>query len=150
MQARCLGRLKKEAEDIRNNFDGVLELDIKDESQMCWHVRFRGAEGSVYNGEVFTLQFKFSEDYPIESPEVIFVGIPPEHEHVYSNGYICLSTLYSDWTPALKVSAVTMSILSMLSSAVVKQKPANDAQAVVWMKNKSPKKVNWMFEDDKC
>ena len=96
------------------------------------------------------MQFKFNDDYPIESPEVIFVGKPPDHEHVYSNGYICLSTLYSDWTPALKVSAVTMSILSMLSSATEKKKPANDASAVSYMKHMSPKKVNWMFEDDKC
>jgi hypothetical protein len=25
---------------------------------------------------------------------VIFVGTVPEHEHIYSNGYICLATLY--------------------------------------------------------
>eukprot|EP00347_Sterkiella_histriomuscorum_P010385 403376505 len=150
MQARCLGRLKKEAEDINKNFGGVLELDVKDDSWMLWHVRFQGAEGSVYQGETFTLQFRFNSEYPIDSPEVIFVGVPPEHQHVYSNGFICLSTLYSDWTPALKVSAVTMSILSMLSSAERKQKPANDASSVMWMKGKSPKTVNWEFEDDKC
>lgn len=117
MKARCIGRLRKEADDIRNQFGGYLELDVKDESMMLWHVRFLGAEGSVYAGEPYTLQFKFNDEYPIDSPEVIFVGNPPAHEHVYSNGYICLSTLYSDWTPALKVSAVCMSIISMLSSA---------------------------------
>ena len=31
---------------------------------------------------------------PIESPEVIFVGPVPTHEHIYSNGFICLSILY--------------------------------------------------------
>ena len=31
---------------------------------------------------------------PIESPEVIFYGKSPEHEHIYSNGFICLSILY--------------------------------------------------------
>jgi ubiquitin-conjugating enzyme E2 W len=31
---------------------------------------------------------------PIDSPEVIFVGNIPIHEHIYSNGYICLSILY--------------------------------------------------------
>ena len=34
--------------------------------------------------------------------------------------YICLSTLDSDWTPALKTSSVCMSIISMLSSATEK------------------------------
>ena len=150
MQARCIARLKKEAEDIKNNFSGTLELDVKDDSMMLWHVRFIGAEGTVYAGETYTLQFKFNDDYPIDSPEVIFVGEPPAHEHVYSNGFICLSTLYSDWTPALKVSAVCMSIISMLSSAQKKQKPPNDSSAMAFMMGRSPKQVNWMFEDDKC
>lgn len=120
-----------------------------DDTFMKWHIRFIGAEETLYAGEKFTLQFKFNNEYPIDSPEVIFVGTPPMHEHIYSNGFICLSILYSDWSPALKVSSVCMSILSMISSATIKQMPANDESAVRWMKG-SPKKVNWAFEDDKC
>ena len=118
--ARCITRLKKEAEDIQQNFTNILELNIVDDSQCKWHIKFTGAEGTVYAGETYTLQFKFNAEYPIEAPEVIFVGEIPEHEHVYSNGYICLSTLYADWSPALKASSVCMSIISMLSSAVKK------------------------------
>lgn len=40
------------------------------------------------------LQFRFSPDYPIESPEVLFIGNVPLHEHIYSNGFICMSILY--------------------------------------------------------
>ena len=29
-----------------------------------------GAEGTIYAGESFTLQFKFSTNYPLDSPEV--------------------------------------------------------------------------------
>ena len=96
---------------------------------MVWHIKFTGAEGTVYAGEAYTLQFKFNSEYPIDSPEVIFVGTPPEHEHIYSNGFICLSILYSDWSPALKASSVCMSIISMMSSAAKKQKPANDGSS---------------------
>ena len=31
---------------------------------------------------------------PIEAPEVVFLGKTPDHEHVYSNGFICMSILY--------------------------------------------------------
>ena len=139
MHSRALTRLKKEYDDIEKNYGTLFELQLKDDTYMWWHIKFVGAEGTVYAGEPYTLQFKFNSDYPIESPEVIFVGTPPDHEHIYSNGYICLSILYNDWSPALKVSSVCMSILSMMSSAAKKQKPANDQQASAWMSRQSPK-----------
>ena len=69
-------------------------------------------------------QFKFGAKYPFDSPEVIFVGEHiPIHPHVYSNGHICLSILTDDWSPALSVQAVCLSIVSMLASA--KEKVTN-------------------------
>ena len=55
MKARAIGRLKKEAEDLKKNFGDIFEADIKGEDMMLWHVKFQGAEGSVYKGEEFTL-----------------------------------------------------------------------------------------------
>ena len=71
-------------------------------NMFLWHLHFIGAEQTVFEGERYTLQFKFDDRYPIEAPEVIFVGEAPEHEHIYSNGYICLSILYEDWSPGLR------------------------------------------------
>lgn len=49
--------------------------------------------------------------------QVMFTGPNiPIHPHVYSNGHICLSILTEDWSPALSVQAVCLSIVSMLSS----------------------------------
>ena len=126
-------RLKREAEDIMNNFKDQLRLEIVDDQKHIWHITFEGAPGSVYAGETYKLHFRFTEEYPFDSPEVMFVGTPPEHLHVYSCGFICLSTLGSDWTPALKTSSVCMSILSMLSSATQKMSPPNDASASAYM-----------------
>ena len=30
----------------------------------------RGADGTLYAGQIFMLQFKFSQQYPMDSPEV--------------------------------------------------------------------------------
>lgn len=121
------------------------------EAQFIWHIKFQGAENTIYQGEVFTLQFRFDDKYPFEAPEVQFVGTPPVHEHVYANGYICLSTLDKDWTPALQTSQVCMSILSMLSSATEKKEPPNNQRTSQYMSSQGgPKNIKWEFHDDKC
>lgn len=110
-------------------------------------VIIHGAEGTIYEGEKFQLQFQFNEKYPFDSPTVTFVGHVPEHSHVYSNGHICLSILNDDWTPALSVHSVCLSITSMLSSAKKKERPPDD---LIYTKtcSKNPKKTRWQYHDD--
>ena len=86
----------------------------------------------------------------MDSPEVIFVGTPPIHEHIYSNGFICLSVLYDGWSPAMNTSSICHSILSMISSATKKIKPPNDSSFSSKSHGMSPKQFNWVFEDDTC
>ena len=88
--------------------------------------------------------------YPIEAPEVVFIGKIPTHEHVYSNGFICMSILYDHWSAAMNVDSIVNSIISMLSSAKIKIKPENDADLVFRAKGKGPKDFQWAFHDDKC
>ncbi|CAH1961504.1 unnamed protein product [Acanthoscelides obtectus] len=112
-------RLQKELMSlVKEPPPGVsVDPDIAERNLLHWIIDIRGAAGTLYEGERFQLQFKFSNKYPFDSPEVTFVGQNiPVHPHVYSNGHICLSILTDDWSPALSVQSVCLSIMSMLSS----------------------------------
>ncbi|CAN6893957.1 unnamed protein product, partial [Brassica oleracea] len=59
--------------------------------------------------------------------------------------------LYDSWSPAMTVSSVCISILSMLSSSPEKQRPADNDRYVKNCKNgRSPKETRWWFHDDKA
>lgn len=63
----------------------------------------------------------------MKPPVVYFLKPIPKHEHVYSNGDICLSLLGKDWQPTMTAQGIAVSILSMLSSAKEKKTPPDNA-----------------------
>jgi len=141
-------RLQKELKELCSNPPPGVIMENCD-SIKRWVVGIQGAKGTLYEGENFKLQFSFGSEYPIESPEVIFIGNSiPIHPHIYSNGHICLSILYDGWTPALSTSSVCISILSMLSSCPRKERPPGNDRYVESSRGKSPKLTHWGFDDD--
>ncbi|CAN6927193.1 unnamed protein product [Brassica oleracea] len=103
-----------------------------------WTIDVTGAPGTLYENETYQLQ------------QVVFFPPGPLHPHIYSNGHICLDILYDSWSPAMTVSSVCISILSMLSSSPAKERPADNDRYVKNCKNgRSPKETRWWFHDDK-
>ncbi|XP_003241067.1 ubiquitin-conjugating enzyme E2 W-like [Acyrthosiphon pisum] len=142
-------RLLREYQLLVTNPIPGMSVDVQAEQNLqIWIINIRGAEGTLYDGEQFQLQFKFNPRYPFESPEVTFVGQNiPVNPHVYSNGHICLSTLNIDWSPVLTVQSVCLSVISMLSSCKEKKRPEGDS---IYVKtcSKNPKETDWLYDDD--
>ena len=61
MQGRKLNRLKKELADLKAF--PTFSVKVDDNNQRIWYISFKGAENTLYAGENFTLQFKFSDEY---------------------------------------------------------------------------------------
>uniref|UniRef100_A0AAX7TB26 E2 ubiquitin-conjugating enzyme n=1 Tax=Astatotilapia calliptera TaxID=8154 RepID=A0AAX7TB26_ASTCA len=78
-----------------------------------WQATITGPNDSPYHGGVFFLSVHFPTDYPFKPPKVAFTT-KIYHPNINSNGSICLDILRSQWSPALTVSKVLLSICSLL------------------------------------
>ncbi|XP_055614972.1 ubiquitin-conjugating enzyme E2-17 kDa isoform X1 [Toxorhynchites rutilus septentrionalis] len=78
-----------------------------------WQATIMGPPDSPYQGGVFFLTIHFPTDYPFKPPKVAFTT-RIYHPNINSNGSICLDILRSQWSPALTISKVLLSICSLL------------------------------------
>lgn len=79
-----------------------------------WSATIMGPEDSPYAGGVYFLDIMFPSDYPFKPPRVSFLT-RIYHCNVNSSGGICLDILKDQWSPALTVSKVLLSICSLLT-----------------------------------
>jgi len=107
-------RIQKEFNDLKK--DPVLNCSAGPESEddlYHWKGTIVGPEGSPYAGGVFSLDIEFPPDYPFSPPKVLFVT-KIYHCNVSSRGDICLDILKEEWSPALTIEKVLLSICSLL------------------------------------
>lgn len=61
---RSLKRLEKDKEELLTHND-ILIPKFDEKNPLIWLIDFIGPKNSIYEGEKFTLQFKFSDSYVI-------------------------------------------------------------------------------------
>ena len=147
------GSRKRVLKDLRIMKRDGPEIGIEVEDCECltdWVVKVIGAAGTVYEGETYRLRVRFHEDYPSQPPTVTFMRPAPVHEHIYSDGKICLNILYNDWKPEQDVKSVSLALLSMLSSAKKKSRPPDNDSTVVMSQGQKTRNMQWEFHDDHC
>jgi len=117
--AAALKRITKEHNDIMkdppSNCSAGPDPRFKNDMHR-WVAQIIGPAGSPYEGGMFSLQIEFPPDYPFKPPKINFTT-KVYHCNVNDKGGICLDILKDNWSPALTISKVLLSICSLLTDA---------------------------------
>jgi len=109
----ALKRISKELQELEKDPPAQCSAGPVGEDLLIWQATIMGPVDSPFQGGVFFLDISFPTDYPFKPPRVSF-RTRIYHPNISSNGSICLDILKAQWSPALTISKVLLSISSLL------------------------------------
>ena len=129
-------RISKELSDlIREPLQNCSAYPIDNNNLFTWKASFKGPSDTPYENGIFHLNIVFPENYPFQPPKVKFIT-KIYHCNINSKGGICLDILKNEWSPALTISKVLLSISSLLNEPNPDDPLAPDI-AKLYKKNKN-------------
>lgn len=142
MSSLLMKRLKQEIVELQSNPVTNCSAGPDENDITHWKATIFGPEDTPYHGGVFNLDVKFPPEYPFKPPKMIFVT-PIYHCNINRQGGICLDILKDggNWSPALTISKVLLSICSLLADANPKD-PLVPEIAELLIKNKDVHDAN--------
>ena len=78
-----------------------------------WIVHLIGPENTPYEGGIFIINIKFTNDYPFKKPVVTF-ETKIYHPHISDKGQACLAILGASYSPAIFVKRILKEITTLL------------------------------------
>jgi len=106
-------RIMKELQIMMNEPPAnISAAPINDNDLYKWQAIIFGPANSIYAGGVFKLLIIFPPDYPFRPPKIEFLT-KIYHCNIV-NKFICLDILKTQWSPALTIDKVLISIMSLL------------------------------------
>ena len=111
----AIKRIQKELIDLGKDPPSNCSAGPSDEKDLFhWTATIMGPDDSPYKDGLFFLNIHFPTDYPFKPAKVTFTT-RVYHPNVNSNGAICLDILKDQWSPALTIQKVLLSISSLLT-----------------------------------
>lgn len=110
----ALRRITKELKDLESDPPANCSAGPVGDDLFKWNATISGPGDSPYDGGVFFLEIVFPQDYPFKPPKIKFTT-KIYHCNVNDKGGICLDILKDNWSPALTISKVLLSICSLLT-----------------------------------
>ncbi len=110
-------RIQRELEDLlASPLDTCTAGPVNEADHFLWEATLIGPKDSPYEGGLFQLGIVFPPNYPFKPPKVYF-KTKVFHPNINAQGGICLDILKDQWSPALSIVKVLLSISSLLTDA---------------------------------
>ena len=110
----ALKRIGRELIDLKNDPPMNCSAGPEGDDIFRWEGVIIGPSDSPYSGGIFKLKILFPLDYPFKCPTITFTT-KIYHPNINSSGIICLDILKTQWSPALTISKILLSICSLLT-----------------------------------
>lgn len=110
----ALRRINKELLDFTKDPPENCSAGPVNEDLFNWNATIMGPSDSPFHQGIFNLSIHFPTDYPFKPPKVNFIT-KIYHPNISSSGSICLDILKQQWSPALTVNKILLSICSLLT-----------------------------------
>lgn len=108
-------RLRKELKNFDDSTSDNISASPIDDDITHWRAIIIGPMDTPYASQIMNLDIVFPIDYPFKAPHIKFIQ-PIWHPNVCKkSGEICLDILKENWSPALKILQVLISISSLLN-----------------------------------
>ncbi|KAJ6240991.1 ubiquitin-conjugating enzyme e2 e3 [Anaeramoeba flamelloides] len=107
-------RIQKELNEITSDPPTNCSAGPNGSDLYKWSATIMGPDESPYERGIFFLDITFPKEYPFKPPKIIF-RTKIYHCNINSKGQICLDILKDNWSPALTISKVLLSISSLLT-----------------------------------
>lgn len=115
MSNKSLKRIEKELNEIEKEPPSNCTAGPIEKNDLYnWNATIIGPSNSPYAGGIFKLSVTFTDKYPFKPPKVKFIT-RIFHPNINRNGSICLDILNTNWSPALTIIKVLLSISSLLT-----------------------------------
>lgn len=107
-------RLNKELKEMKKDDIPNISAGPINNNLFEWEAVILGQLGTPYEGGIFKLNISIPSNYPFKPPIIIFTT-KIYHPNINNAGNICLDILKNQWSPALTISKILLSICSLLS-----------------------------------
>ncbi len=94
----------------------IKDVEINDDDMYSEHqVILKGPKDTPFENGIFKISINMPTDYPFKPPKMIF-KTRVYHPNIASDGTICIDILKDQWSSALRLNTVILSISDLLAN----------------------------------